>query len=55
MRARGSAATLLRVNPDLPYADTPGNAPHTVPLLARGLVTVRAIDDALPPTAAAAA
>lgn len=49
VRARGGEATLLRVNPDLPCADLPDNAPHTVPLLARGLATVRAIDAALPP------
>ena len=49
VRSRGAEATLLRVNPDLPFADLPDSAPHTVPLLARGLATVRAIDAALQP------
>lgn len=45
--AAGGRATLLRVNPDFPLADSPTARPHTLPLLLRGLDAVTKIDEAL--------
>lgn len=44
----GGAATLLRVNPEFPLADSADTRSLTLPLLLRGLETIKLIDAALP-------
>jgi hypothetical protein len=44
---RGAIATLIRVNPEFPLADTDGARPRTLPLLSKGLAAVELIDRAL--------
>jgi NAD-dependent SIR2 family protein deacetylase len=47
LQTAGATATLVRINPELPFADQVANQPHTFSLLSKGLDAIRAIDDAM--------